>query len=171
MIRFIEAVEKSIEDKNWYAALGLALMLPDMCGKIEDPDLGSQARYVKWFDEFLLHLYVHTDGAVSLSGDDCYALRCAFLHEGTGSIEDQKARDVLEGFHFVEPAANCCLHRNHTKSGGAKRWSLQLQVDLFCQDVCNAARAWRAKHHRNPQIQKRLKMLLTIQSMKTGIRL
>ncbi len=77
MERIIKSIEKSVENKNWYSALVLALTLPDICGKFEDKGKSSSKRYSEWFDKYLGEEY---DGY--LSGNDCYALRCSFLHEG-----------------------------------------------------------------------------------------
>ena len=46
MNRFTDAGRRAIEDKNDYAALSLALMIPDICGSLEDPGPGkSRERY------------------------------------------------------------------------------------------------------------------------------
>ncbi len=34
MERFTRAIEKSIKSENWYAALTLALTIPDICGRL-----------------------------------------------------------------------------------------------------------------------------------------
>ena len=47
------SVEASISERNWYAALGLALALPDIAGWLEDPVAGSKERYVRWCGEYL----------------------------------------------------------------------------------------------------------------------
>ena len=40
MERFTNAVIKSLATENWYSALSLALTLPDICGKVEQPEAG-----------------------------------------------------------------------------------------------------------------------------------
>ncbi len=50
MKRFTNAGRKSIAEDNLYAALTLALIIPDICGSLEDPGPGkSQKRYEAWF--------------------------------------------------------------------------------------------------------------------------
>ncbi len=141
MNRFILAVEKSLEDKNWYAALSLALALPDICANVCSPDEGSKSRYVKWYDQYLLSKYTLPLGAdktehIFLNGVDCYSLRCSFLHEGSDDITEQRAQEVLESFNFVVPPEGWTVHMN--QSGKA----LQLQVDVFCRDICEAVNEW-----------------------------
>lgn len=93
--RYLDSIIKSLESKNWYAALFIALAIPDICGALEHPDKNSPARYVNWYNKYMLPKYSSTIGPlhephVFLSGDDCYALRCSLVHEGTGDIEKQK---------------------------------------------------------------------------------
>jgi|PersoiStandDraft_1058852.scaffolds.fasta_scaffold38984_2 hypothetical protein len=64
MKRFTNAIANSLKDQNWYAALTLALTLPDACGRMEDPGVGSEARYTAWWDKYMLH---HIDILSALS--------------------------------------------------------------------------------------------------------
>ena len=85
MDRFTRGVENAVASANWYAALALALVLPDICGKLASPTQASSTRYAGWFDRFVRPRYTRGIGPartphVFLSGDDCYALRCAYLH-------------------------------------------------------------------------------------------
>ena len=43
MQRFTSAIEQALADKNWYGALTLALTLPDICGKMENPQERSSS--------------------------------------------------------------------------------------------------------------------------------
>ena len=95
MENIIKSIEKSLRDKNWYSALILSLVLPDICGKFEDAGKSSSQRYPEWFDKYLGEKYKG-----DLSGKDCYALRCAFLHEGSSNIEGQNAKDEIDEFVF-----------------------------------------------------------------------
>ena len=102
MNNLTHALESAIEQKNWYAAVMLALTLPDICGKIEYPEDHSGARYKKWCEKYLEPKYTHQVGPAQmekihtfLSGSDCYALRCALLHEGSDDITEQGARESL----------------------------------------------------------------------------
>lgn len=44
-------------------------------------------RYADWFDKYVGHRYkskigAHQEEHTFLTGNDCYALRCSYLHEG-----------------------------------------------------------------------------------------
>ena len=143
MQHLVDAVRKSVSDKNWYAALTVALTLPDIAAKLDCRQGGSGARYVSWFNDYLLPVntvhYMGEQSRVFLSGEDCYALRCAFLHEGDFEINGQKIRQVLDRFHFVVPKSGT-RHRNLFNTG---EWTiLELQVDMFCKEVCEAIERW-----------------------------
>lgn len=37
MQSFLDSIKLSLETKNWYAALAVALTIPDICGSIANP--------------------------------------------------------------------------------------------------------------------------------------
>ena len=170
MQELVNSVRTAIAQRNWYAALSLALALPDICGFLESPNDGSQRRYVAWCDRFLVPRYTTRIGPdqiehVFLSGQDCYALRCAFLHEGSDDITRQRARQALESFVFVEPPNGRMIHRNQANA------RLQLQVDIFCADVCAGVDSWlQTVFHTQADIQARANDLLSIRSLAGGLR-
>jgi hypothetical protein len=160
--QFIDAVKSAAEESNWYAALALALAMPDICGRVENPTFGSKQRYVGWWDKYLLSRYSAKVGPlqilnVFLSGNDAYALRCSFLHEGSDDPTNQKAKEALEKFHFIEPSG-----RGHFIHLNLKRGVLQLQVDRFCQDICDGAAQWIKDVADNKDVQSRMNTLLVI---------
>lgn len=44
MNHFINALETSIQTENWYSVLFISLSLPDICGKIDEPNENSSKR-------------------------------------------------------------------------------------------------------------------------------
>ena len=135
------AVEDALAASNWYAALTVALTVPDIAAWVDDPTVGSRARYAAWVEQYLSPAYTSEVGADHelhkfLSGDDCYALRCALLHEGRDDTAAQRAADALTRFQFTAPQQGLVLHCNQV---GTK---LQLQVDIFCRDMCHAVAQW-----------------------------
>lgn len=148
MKELIQAVEIALATRNWYGALAVALTLPDICGKIDAPTAGSRARYAQWFETYVGHKYVSYVGVdrqrhVFLSGDDCYALRCAYLHEGSDDITLQRARDALDRFRMVVSPPGSVFHNNRVNS------KLQLDVAHFCRDILSGIHQWLKS---NPEI-------------------
>jgi hypothetical protein len=142
MNHFINALESSINTENWYSVLFISLTLPDICGKIDNPDAGSQRRTISWFDQYLKPIYTKKIGSdkevhTFLSGSDFYALRCAYLHEGSDIIATQKAQKILERFKFVQPISNkSIIHKLQ------KEKTLMLQVSEFGKEILEALKQW-----------------------------
>ncbi|MHB8472559.1 MAG: hypothetical protein ACYDC8_06865 [Gammaproteobacteria bacterium] len=138
MNRFIGAIKESLRNQNWYSALYISLTLPDICARIESDDgKTSGDKFVAWFDRYLGPKYQHAIGPdktmhIFLNGNDCYALRCAVLHEGGSDITTQNRREVLEKMHFTVGHGHC----NQINS------ILQLDVPTFCTDVCDSVSKW-----------------------------
>jgi len=126
-------------NKNWYSALVLSLILPDVCSKLEGNNKKSSERYPEWFNTYFNKKY---NGF--LFGKDCYALRCSFFHEGSSNIENQHAKDVLDRFVFVANGPHCNrfsnCHFGNPKYDGKN--CLQLSVNNFCQDMVEATNQW-----------------------------
>ncbi|SFH43949.1 hypothetical protein SAMN05216299_1138 [Nitrosospira sp. Nsp14] len=161
MRQFVIAARAAVAQGNWYAALAIALTMPDICGRIENPSKSSKARFVEWYDRFLLKRYQANIGAsrtlhTFLGGLDCYALRCAFLHQGEFGIDDQRVRRALQYFHFTAPQQGFLVHMNQINN------VLQLQIDQFCLDVSGAVEEWLVVVADDKDIQARLAKLASI---------
>jgi hypothetical protein len=142
---FFEGLERSIESRNWHATLVMALTLPDICVKASDPSRNTSGRrYAEWFETYVGPAYTRFVGASSyreeikfLSGRDCYALRCALLHEGSSNVSGQSIREALDSFQFSTPGVNG--NSNHMNRVAGK---LYLMIDEFAADILAGARAW-----------------------------
>lgn len=157
MERFISSIVKSIETENWYAAISMALIIPDICGWLEAPNMTSQKRYEKWFNEYLLDTYksdFHGPDFTFLSGNDCYALRCALLHEGTDDVLRQRAREVVTRFRFSTTGSHRCMFEK----------VLLLNVQAFSSEICIATKKWINNVQSDQAIQKRIQELLEVQT-------
>ena len=158
MKRFTKSIEKSIKSENWYSALALALTIPDICGRLSYPDLvkKSQERYKKWFDEYLLCFYeIPLNGRMFtfMSGGDCYALRCALLHEGRDDVASQKARrEVVSKIIFSTTGSHCNKFND----------VLTLNLQIFCSEVCQAVEVWSNDYKNDLSVQAAIAELLTI---------
>jgi len=159
MERFTSAVLQSLASGNLYAALYLGITLPDICARLEAENAQTSAqKYVAWFNQYLAHHYRVKIGAsmeysVFLSGEDLYALRCSMLQEGHTDIGHQRMRQVLDRFHFTIGSSHC----NRVNS------TLQLDVPIFCEQVCSAVDAWYKDFKENhPDKIERLSYLTTI---------
>ncbi|WP_455976607.1 hypothetical protein [Methylorubrum populi] len=201
MERFVKSVEQSLEHKNWYSALTLELMLPDMCAANEKGSKASWREYASWFDKWVgdkykvSHRFINEDHAndpdgyivaarengtlraammkkenvhrdvVYLSGTDCYCLRCSLAHEASDEITGQRIRDTLDQFILVYPSSPVSMHNNHISDAGKKK--LQLQVDIFCTDICDGVAQWQ-KHMEACGVALDMSRLMTIRPSSVG---
>lgn len=92
LLHLIEDVERALEHECYFAALALALTLPDICGKAEYPKEGStRKRYKYWCRQFVCKEHPrdnpYSGDMPYLNEDIIYSLRCSLLHQGNPSIE------------------------------------------------------------------------------------
>jgi len=149
--RHVESIQNSLKERNWFGALFLALAMPDICGAIENPNKGVGERYKKWFRQYLGEKYVPE----LFSDEDCYYLRCSALHQGM--VEHPKAQN--KRIHFTTPVPGLSAHTNFVEDddGG---FVLQMQIDIFCEDICNAVKKWQAAVSSDPEIAQRIENLM-----------
>ena len=102
--RMIEEINKSLENGCYLVALMSALALPDICGKVEFPEMEKQTkqRYIKWYDEHIGQ-YEHDPGDIEdvmpyPDGKMIYDLRCALFHSGNPIVNLKKQN--LVGFEL-----------------------------------------------------------------------
>lgn len=168
MNRFTESLRSSVANGDWYVALSTALTLPDVCSRLMSPHVFSSKRYPAWFKIWMEPGYtVVMPGLgerIFLTGDDCYALRCSYLHEGGGEIAHQTAAQVHDRFHFIfPPVGGAKIHLNFIGNN-----ALQLQIDVFCLEIAAAVDAWALSVAADPVIQGRMSSLLVIHDHAKG---
>jgi hypothetical protein len=166
MQRFTQPIEAALQAQAWMPALMSSLVLPDICGWLETPEEGVGTRYKRWAEQWVQPKYTAAIGArqeqhVFLSAGDLYALRCAILHSGLDDITTQRAKEALSSFVFLIPPRRGRIHCN--QSGG----KLQLQIDVFCSDICDAVSAWTGTVT-DQAIQDRIGNLIRLQSFENG---
>ncbi|MFA6353575.1 MAG: hypothetical protein WCW93_01445 [Candidatus Paceibacterota bacterium] len=87
-------IKKSLEDGNFYAALFMVLTIPDICLSVK---MGKHAGqdYEEWFNNNLSRYKGY------MTGKDCYAFRCAILHEGSDNVLSQSKKDIIDKFEIL----------------------------------------------------------------------
>ena len=154
MQKIIDSVYSALDYENWHAALFVSLTLPDICSALEHGKTSGE-KYANWFKQNL------SQYKGFLSGNDCYALRCALLHSGKDDISDQKKKEVLDHYVFLTKGSHCNLIKDCIFNGEKKSF-LQLNVQNFCEDICKAVESWLASSSANTTIQERLKSTIEI---------
>lgn len=122
--RIVKEINICLENDCYISALGMALTLPDICGKAKYPkwkkhDVGL--RYKKWYDEYIGFREIprgpHSEDFLYLSGEVVYSLRNCLLHQGTPNIDNLKeameqGNNILgflksEGYFEIRQGAKC----------------------------------------------------------------
>jgi hypothetical protein len=159
MKRFTDAGREALAQNNLYAALTLALMLPDICGSLEDPGPGkAHKRYTKWFDDW---------GPEDLNGyvsaEDCFQLRCSLIHSGSAEIEETK-RNGIDKFEFLSApnAAHLVRMSGNTMNGVPQPSVVVLNTRSFCESFYKAADNWDASKAEDPAMKKAKDSLLIV---------
>ena len=148
MRRFTESIKGSIKNKNWFSALFLSLALPDICGSLENPGARVGDRYKDWFSRYLEKKY-----GKMFSAEDCYYFRCACLHQGLS----KHTKAANDGIHFIPPPPrNNIIHLNRLNN------ILQMQIDIFCIDMCEAVGEWAKDINESKEIKDRIAQLIQI---------
>lgn len=127
------AIEKNIEDNNYYAALFMAIVLPSVCGALESNNgQDTQQKYIDWYEKYILGL--------SLTGQDCYRLRCSLLHQASTIHPYSSFSRVI----FTFPTAN-----RHTFHNNIMNEALNLDIPLFVQQLVGGVRTWTSDMNNN----------------------
>jgi len=155
MNNFIKAIKQSLSNKNYYSALFISLSVPDICGKLEDPERKVGDRYIKWFEKYM------SDYKGFLSGQDCYNLRCSLFHEGSDRLDNAKIKDTLEHFIFLNDGPHLNLFEGNIING-KKETFLQLNVEKFCKDISNGLEVWTSDMNTKKDVLERIEGLIRI---------
>ena len=165
MRRFTDAGRQALSTDNWYAALSLALTIPDICGSLEDPGPNkSGPRYDRWCTKWLVSRYTMFASSdapqVLLSGKDHFALRCSLIHSGSTEIEPRRGVDVTRVL-FADRTIQSDVVRDGTV--------LFLRVDAFCENVFDAAERWDDAMKGDENVQREKAKLLSLESVKAEV--
>lgn len=137
------------------SALILALTIPDICARIEYPDIPEDkkgTRYAKWFDENIVKYNIGEVGKNQgsfdcFNGYMCYLLRCRMLHGEPNDIEEVPNRKESwlrkNGYDHVFFAFTSNKYSEFFKFEGKRKTALfcksipQLVMQIIsCADAC-----------------------------------
>lgn len=143
LLQFTKSIEQSLTSKNYFSALIVALTLTDICCSMDNENRWtSGAKYAKWFKKYVGHHYISHIGldqveTTFLSGEECFALRCSYLHKGTNNIEDEKIIKDYESksvkIEFMAEMNSDCLKLNNI---------LLLKLEAFCYRIIEGVNNW-----------------------------
>ncbi len=151
-------IKEALRNRLLYAALVLALTLPDVCSALESEDGQTNLeRYTAWCDIWLTQKY-----RKHLTANDLYRLRCGMTHQAR---LDHPGLPYARVFFTLRPNGSL-FHRNTLKStyglkpGETAKSALNLDLHLFCKDVVESAEAWFEQKKSDPFVQTNLANLV-----------
>lgn len=157
MQQFIDSIRQSLKNENWLAALFISLALPDICRSAERPNIkiGETGKWYKdWVTRYFEQKYI--DGPreeTKFYAQDCWLFRCSCIHSGL-NVESQKRM-----MHFVFTPPGPDGRFAHKCFLGDK---LQLQIDIFCNDMIESVEKWLSDVEGDKEIQERINNLIKI---------
>ena len=94
--QIIKEINDCLEHECFLTALGMALTLPDICGKAAYPTDSTTKRYIKWTNKYISAHEKddspYGDDMPYLSGEVLYNLRTSFFHQGNPNIDSSKVK-------------------------------------------------------------------------------
>ena len=138
--RLAKEIKICLDNKCYISALTLAVMLPDICGKAEYPDIkGVGDRYRQWFQKFIVDKKLYS---IKMTADIAYSLRCCLLHEGNPAIDNKKCN--VKKFAFIVRENSACvpieeMFKRIDPNGNETYESYNIGVNFFCGVMLDAA--------------------------------
>ena len=156
ILRIIDEIEKALNHDLYFAALNLALTLPDICGKAEYPSLRStRERYIQWYDKIVgvtekpPKCTEDEPEMPYLSGEVVYSLRCSLLHEGNPNLQKNgKHPTPIDRFSLViQSEQPFRIYGGEgssvlTSSDGTEVRSYRVNVRRLCMVLCLCAKGY-----------------------------
>ena len=151
----LKEVEGALAAKLYYAAVSMALTLPDICASLASKSGNTTGRggvaYRDWYEANLASKFPY------MTGLDCYSLRCGIQHQGKfGGHKLQYSRVV-----FNISTNGLVIHNNVIND------ALNLDTETFCREVVEAVRIWYSRNIEDQYVSKNIGNL--VQYRKHGI--
>lgn len=186
------SIVQALDQRNWHAALNLALAMPALCSNLDGRYRGDpQTNYREWFDRFVAgHLADENASPEAdttkprgpiFDGNACYALRCRTLHE-------RSARATGGQVTLARPGGGKIAYEitvSYPASSGAddsfemletyaaeRRGSLRLHIDVYmlCLCIAKGVVSWLDEVEGDEAILAMIGDMLTIEDPDTAVR-
>lgn len=141
LINKIKEIRLALEAGLYNCALTVSLTLPDICGKVEFPKMRNGEIYKAWFRNYVEPLFINSGLVLPsneitqytwINAEECYALRCAFLHAGNYDTKGVDLSNVWLHAHI----RNSSNYSHMIRSSSYADWD----VILLCEKLCIAAK-------------------------------
>jgi hypothetical protein len=139
-----------------FAALMIALTVPDICANLELPPAATnerqQARYKRWFNANL------ATRITRITADDCWSLRCGVVHESVFGNKDQKFDRVFFtlGPGEVSSSGAAMISTETGEVSHSEGRVVGLSLPKFLNDICAAVAEWSESKREDLNVQRNL---------------
>jgi hypothetical protein len=150
---YLDQTERALDADLYYPALALGLALPDICASCELPS-SRQTNQLTYQDWCLIYM------KQSLGVHELYALRCAFLHNGTTEFTERQSTrgrtgEVQLWWQGPRPRGMGQI-RTVMDDGDDRLGCITHDAALLCRWLVMGARSWQAKRQSDPFVAKNL---------------
>jgi hypothetical protein len=151
METILDQINGTFEAGFHYAAISIALSIPDICSTLELPP-GAKAkasvksRYIAWYNKYLASKYPEVRGM------DLFALRNGVLHSGRMGHPDMQYDRIA----FTTP------DRGNNTFQLQVNDLLSLDARTFCQRMISAAQQWQIDHADDKNVIRNMPFLVQI---------
>lgn len=147
MYELFYAIKQSLDSENYCAAMFMIVAIPDICVALQEGKTTGE-KYISWFENNLPQFNGY------MSGKDCYAFRCALLHEGKDEILDHHSKkDYLDKFIILTSKSPKSAHRSVlgdlSYASGPQPNRIFINIHKFSEEVINAAQVFICKNNLN----------------------
>ena len=104
MQKLIDEIKACRDEQYGFAALALALIIPNVCANFCKKGRSKSADYIAWCNDWVEY-------PENLDGEVIYSLRCAFLHAMDGNLATTKLKES----NRVKIASSLIAFSSHTK--------------------------------------------------------
>lgn len=157
----ISDCEQALKHNLYFAALNLALTLPDICAKAKYPnEKSNKKRYVDWYEEYIGQYEKSPDKTKDMpyeSGEMIYSLRCAVLHQGNPNIDEKKCNitrfelivEKHKAFGYIACDSFGVSYSDETPNDtNILQRDIRLNLCTLCQKICDTAK-WYYKNNKS----------------------
>lgn len=140
----IQDIKRALSAKAYLSAFALALTIPDACGLEMELLAGksyteakdeSRIRYIAWYKKYLSDL-----DKSFLPAEECYKLRCFYLHESKWKLKEINLCHMTTGAWItLHEYTQSEIVDNGDKVPLKAEISLDIDIPQFCNVMCAAA--------------------------------
>lgn len=141
----LNAIDSASRQGHCFPAIVTALTVPDIVGAVDSPGAASQARYVKWINDWFSPRFPEYVGH-GIDGIAFYALRCKLLHEGLtdpsqAPVAGKSASAAHKRLVAFNVGPNISIHLCTICDADGDTWTI-VRAEEFCSNITSTARDW-----------------------------